>query len=120
RVERLADQCREPVGAAAGKVVIVHGVSFLAGPCISRARTVDPRARPVNKAPRVGYRESGGFSVTSVPESMAAIAIREPGGPEMLVPETRAVPRPGPGELLIRVAAAGVNRPDVLQRMGFY
>jgi len=58
--------------------------------------------------------------VTSVPESMTAIAIREPGGPEMLVPETRAVPRPGPGELLIRVAAAGVNRPDVLQRMGFY
>jgi putative PIG3 family NAD(P)H quinone oxidoreductase len=36
------------------------------------------------------------------------------------VPETRAVPRPGPGEVLIRVAAAGVNRPDVLQRMGFY
>ena len=58
--------------------------------------------------------------MTSVPESMTAIAIREPGGPEMLVPETRAVPRPGPGELLIRVAAAGVNRPDVLQRMGFY
>src|SRR3546814_17096988 len=51
---------------------------------------------------------------------MTAIAIREPGGPEKLVPETRAVPRPGPGELLIRVAAAGVNRPDVLQRMGFY
>lgn len=58
--------------------------------------------------------------MTSVPESMTAIAIREPGGPEMLVPEARAVPRPGPGELLIRVAAAGVNRPDVLQRMGFY
>src|SRR3546814_11448557 len=51
---------------------------------------------------------------------MPAIAIREPGGPEMWVPETRGVPRPGPGELLIRVAAAGVNRPDVLQRMGFY
>jgi putative PIG3 family NAD(P)H quinone oxidoreductase len=51
---------------------------------------------------------------------MTAIAIREPGGPEALVPETRAVPRPGPGEVLIRVAAAGVNRPDVLQRMGFY
>ena len=63
---------------------------------------------------------SGGFSVTSVPESMTAIAIGEPGGPEVLMPETRAVPRPGPGEVLIRVAAAGVNRPDVLQRMGFY
>lgn len=58
--------------------------------------------------------------MTSVPESMTAIAIREPGGPEVLIPETRPVPQPGPGELLIRVAAAGVNRPDVLQRMGFY
>jgi putative PIG3 family NAD(P)H quinone oxidoreductase len=58
--------------------------------------------------------------VTSLPETMTAIAIREPGGPEVLVPETRPVPQPGPGELLIRVAAAGVNRPDVLQRMGFY
>jgi putative PIG3 family NAD(P)H quinone oxidoreductase len=51
---------------------------------------------------------------------MIAIIISEPGGPGVLVPETRAVPRPGPGEVLIRVAAAGVNRPDVLQRMGFY
>lgn len=58
--------------------------------------------------------------MTSVPTSMTAIAIREPGGPEVLVPETRAVPQPAPGELLIRVAAAGVNRPDVLQRMGYY
>jgi len=58
--------------------------------------------------------------VTSLPESMTAIAISEPGGPEVLLPETRAVPRPGPGEVLIRVSAAGVNRPDVLQRMGHY
>lgn len=58
--------------------------------------------------------------MTSLPETMTAVAIREPGGPEVLVPETRPVPEPGPGELVIRVAAAGVNRPDVLQRMGFY
>ncbi|WP_260582396.1 NAD(P)H-quinone oxidoreductase [Sphingopyxis sp. PET50] len=58
--------------------------------------------------------------MTSVPDSMTAIAISEPGGPEVLVAETRAVPQPGPGEVLIRVVAAGVNRPDVLQRMGFY
>src|SRR3546814_4419020 len=51
---------------------------------------------------------------------MTAIAISAPGGPDVLQPETRPVPRPGPGEVLIRVAAAGVNRPDVLQRMGFY
>src|SRR3546814_15976752 len=51
---------------------------------------------------------------------MTAIAISAPGGPDVLQPETRPVPQPGPGEVLIRVAAAGVNRPDVLQRMGFY
>ena len=58
--------------------------------------------------------------MTSLPATMTAIAIREPGGPEVLVPEARPVPRPEPGEVLIRVAAAGVNRPDVIQRMGFY
>ena len=51
---------------------------------------------------------------------MTAIAISEPGGPEVLQPVERPVPSPGPGEVLIRVAAAGVNRPDVLQRMGYY
>lgn len=58
--------------------------------------------------------------MTSLPASMTAIAISAPGGPEVLVPEQRPVPQPGPGEVLIRVAAAGVNRPDVLQRMGYY
>ena len=58
--------------------------------------------------------------MTSLPESMTAVAISAPGGPEMLQPTTRPVPQPGPGEVLIRVAAAGVNRPDVLQRMGYY
>ncbi|MDZ3832442.1 MAG: NAD(P)H-quinone oxidoreductase [Sphingopyxis sp.] len=51
---------------------------------------------------------------------MTAIAISGPGGPEVLKPETRPVPQPGLDEVLIRVAAAGVNRPDVLQRMGYY
>ncbi len=55
-----------------------------------------------------------------LPATMTAIEILRPGGPEVLVPATRPVPRPGPGEVLLRVAAAGVNRPDVLQRMGGY
>ncbi len=55
-----------------------------------------------------------------LPEHMTAIAISKPGGPEVLVPEQRPVPRPGPNEILIKVAAAGVNRPDVLQRLGLY
>jgi NADPH:quinone reductase-like Zn-dependent oxidoreductase len=51
---------------------------------------------------------------------MTAIEIAEPGGPEVLRPCRRPLPQPGPGEVLIRVAAAGVNRPDVLQRQGSY
>ncbi len=51
---------------------------------------------------------------------MRAIEIREPGGPEVLVPVERPDPVPGQGEVLISVAAAGVNRPDVLQRQGRY
>src|SRR5215467_8040090 len=56
----------------------------------------------------------------SLPATMTAIAIRTPGGPEMLVPEQRPMPTPGSGEVLVKVAAAGVNRPDVMQRMGLY
>src|SRR5689334_6617522 len=51
---------------------------------------------------------------------MRAIAIREFGAPEVLVEAERPDPQPGRGELLIRVAASGVNRPDVLQRKGAY
>ena len=51
---------------------------------------------------------------------MVAIEIRRPGGPGELVPSERPRPEPGSGEVLIRVAAAGVNRPDVLQRQGKY
>lgn len=56
----------------------------------------------------------------TVPETMLAIDPDQPGGPEILVPASRPVPVPGEGEVLIRVAAAGVNRPDVMQRMGVY
>ncbi|WP_421706545.1 NAD(P)H-quinone oxidoreductase [Algihabitans sp.] len=58
--------------------------------------------------------------MTSLPTEMTAIEIAEPGGPEGLRPTRRPLPQPGPGEVLIRIAAAGVNRPDVLQRKGAY
>jgi NADPH:quinone reductase len=58
--------------------------------------------------------------MTDRPSTMLAIDPATPGGPEVLVPVERPVPRPGDGEVLVRVAAAGVNRPDVLQRMGGY
>ena len=56
----------------------------------------------------------------SIPATMTAIGITSPGGPEMLVPQERPVPQPGEGEILVKVAAAGVNRPDVVQRKGLY
>ena len=55
-----------------------------------------------------------------LPKSMTSIAIREPGGPDVLMAQEQPVPSPGEGEILIKVAAAGVNRPDVMQRQGHY
>ena len=56
----------------------------------------------------------------TLPLQMQAIEISAPGGPEVLKPVSRPVPLPGPGEILIEVAFAGVNRPDALQRAGAY
>jgi NADPH2:quinone reductase len=58
--------------------------------------------------------------VTAVPSEMTVIEIAAPGGPEQLRRAVRPVPRPGAREVLVRVAAAGVNRPDVMQRQGRY
>lgn len=56
----------------------------------------------------------------AIPDVMRAIEIAAPGGPEQLRLASRPTPAPGPGEVLVKVAAAGVNRPDILQRMGIY
>src|SRR5215813_10330460 len=58
--------------------------------------------------------------MTSIPATMTAIGITAPGGPEMLTSQERPVPQPGDGEILVKVVAAGVNRPDVAQRKGLY
>ena len=58
--------------------------------------------------------------MSNLPAQMTVVAISKPGGPEVLVPETRALPVPKAGEILVKVAAAGVNRPDVAQRSGSY
>ncbi len=58
--------------------------------------------------------------MSSVPATMTAIGVTSPGGPEVLQPVERPMPVPGPGQVLIAVEAAGVNRPDVLQRQGSY
>jgi len=87
------------------------------------APSVDRRAAHVNK-PCVENASARGKMMAapaeSVPETMIAIDPDETGGPDVLKPVRRPVPRPGAGEVLIRVAAAGVNRPDVMQRKGLY
>jgi putative PIG3 family NAD(P)H quinone oxidoreductase len=55
-----------------------------------------------------------------LPKTMTVIEAKGAGGPEVLVPAERPVPVPGPGEVLIKVEAAGINRPDVFQRQGLY
>src|SRR4029450_8518520 len=56
--------------------------------------------------------------LATIPPTQTVIEIKAPGGPEMLVPATRPVPEPKAGEVLIRIAGAGVHRADCLQGMG--
>ncbi|MCB2107880.1 MAG: NAD(P)H-quinone oxidoreductase [Rhodobacteraceae bacterium] len=57
---------------------------------------------------------------SATPTEMACVEIKSPGGPEQLVLTRRPVPQPGPADVLIRVHAAGINRPDIVQRLGQY
>src|SRR5690606_28452693 len=101
----------------------------LHGFVVERGHVVSPHRlrRPPNTLQRRDARgkahAGGGRSMsdsTTLPSKMTAIAISEPGGPLVLKPEQRDLPQPGQGEILIRVRAAGVNRPDVAQRKGHY
>jgi putative PIG3 family NAD(P)H quinone oxidoreductase len=92
-------------------------------------RNVDPEVQSVNKAfippvdlgvVQIGMAGQPMAVEDSIPSEMMAIGIPVPGGPEALVPQRRPVPVPAADEVLIKVAAAGVNRPDVMQRLGKY
>src|ERR1700723_3590150 len=56
----------------------------------------------------------------ALPREMTVVEIAAPGGPEQLKTAVRPIPQPSEGEVLVRVEAAGVNRPDVMQRQGRY
>ena len=81
-----------------------------------------PLSQPLGWATVAGdeCHANGAEAMASMPETMTAIEISAPGGPDVLKPKTLPVPKPGPGQILVKVAAAGVNRPDVAQRMGVY
>lgn len=59
-------------------------------------------------------------ALTHIPANMVAIEITQSGGPEVLTPIQRPTPMPAAGEILVKVSAAGVNRPDIMQRRGQY
>src|SRR2546430_9649811 len=92
----------------------------------SGGRLGERKAGPVQRhsASRVSTgpnRQRGNIrNINAISQVMIAIEIRESGGPEVLIPVERPVPRAGPGEVIIKVAAAGVNRADVMQRQGAY
>src|ERR1700690_3543922 len=75
------------------------------------------RAHGANEAPSADDLRRAAMSV---PQEMTVVEIAAPGGPEQLKTARRPVPAPAAGEVLVRVAAAGVNRPDVMQRQGRY
>ena len=108
RVEILRRKLAEEIVLSTGKILVdVHRGPALTG---GGAMSIRPRIPP----------DLGSDESMSVPETMRAIDPEAPGGPEVLVLVERPVPQPGPGEVLVRVAAAGVNRPEVAQRMGVY
>jgi NADPH:quinone reductase len=80
--------------------------------------TIVVQARGEMQLPRPGCRET--MKRNEREDEMRAIEIRSPGGPEMLSVVERARPEPGPGDVLVAVEAAGVNRPDLMQREGRY
>src|ERR1700730_4015931 len=104
--------------------------SFLAGRfrCGSRSSSSMPFSSslgqlPVWRDPARGAIERNRTEerrMPALPATMIAIEITAPGGPEVLRQTTRPTPLPGAGEVLIEVAAAGINRPDVMQRQGAY
>ena len=84
--------------------------------------TAEQIARVARRAEETGYASLWVSDHLLVPleGSLPTIEILEPGGPDVLRLVTRDMPVPGDGEVLVRVAAAGVNRPDILQRLGKY
>ncbi len=127
-VEILGGKQAQRVIRAAGQVVGLHDGSF--GRSRPLPQAPDDRALALARGLRGCFQaaapvEDGMATAAAeterrLPETMTAIDPEGPGGPDVLVPVTRPVPEPGPGEVLIRVHAAGVNRPDILQRLGLY
>jgi NADPH2:quinone reductase len=110
RIEILPGQLHQRiVGLAREKLVQVHARRIAPNACGCQPRGLPPARFPTKRG-----------AMTTLPKTMIAIDPAGAGGPEVLQPVERPLPEPAEGEVLIRVAAAGVNRPDVMQRLGLY
>ncbi len=113
-VEKLASQQAGSVSARSRAVVIFHCAAA------SVARRLLSTGLVISSCGQGKMGRDGADMTGNLPDTMQAAGFDVPGGPEVLRLETLPLPAPGPGEVLIRVAFAGVNRPDVIQRQGFY
>src|SRR6202012_4250750 len=85
---------------------------------MSSSKRLPAGARLAKPSARFWPRIVQGPIMEKLPAQMTVIGISKPGGPEVLLPETRPVPAPAPNQTLVKVAPAGVTRPDVAQRSG--
>jgi NADPH2:quinone reductase len=117
-VQAFAGEEAGRVAAGPGTIVRFHcGAAFNAAALLSTGLRVTRRKRGITAT----WARQGDLQVAEkFPQTMTAIGYDAPGGPEVLRPETVPVPRPGPDQVLVKVAYAGVNRPDVVQRQGNY
>ena len=122
-VERLFREKARGIARGPGALVVIHrSAASCAARLLSTGRAaIGNRSVTLSQQGRMwGARAMSETITDGLPESITAVGFAAPGPPEVLRPETMAMPRPGAGEVLVKVAFAGVNRPDVIQRMGFY
>jgi len=116
------------IGAEIFACELARGIAFRPGTItVFHSRYNPPLPGCCQQVPTVMHRSIGYFVqlqgaplATGLPSTMTAMGYDAPGGPDVFRPEELAVPEPGEGQVLIEVSHAGVNRPDVIQRQGFY
>ena len=120
-VQNFAGKLACSIAAPNGTVIVIHYAATLDALRLLSTVRIQLRVYWVKSSNQnvTGNAMTPALPATT-PMTMTAVGFAAPGGPEVLRPETLPVPVPGPGEVLIKVSFAGVNRPDVMQRMGSY
>lgn len=121
-VQAFAGEAAGIVAADTGAIVVVHIAILILGliGLLSTGHAVSPPLFVATEFRTDATKQGEAELPEQLPSTMTAIKCDGAGGPEVLVPQRLALPRPGAGEVLVKVAHAGVNRPDVMQRKGLY